>query len=129
MISVEQAIASAECLLPGDAAPDGELDARWQAIIAVGAFAESRPDEVWAFARRWGAVADEDLRMAVATCLLEHLLAAHFDAMFPRVRAAAREDACFADAVCSVWRFGASELASNAAALEALKTELRTRVG
>jgi hypothetical protein len=35
-MTVADAIAHAETILPGTAAPDGEKDPRWQAIIAVG---------------------------------------------------------------------------------------------
>jgi hypothetical protein len=76
---VQEAIAAAEVQLPGRAAPDGRTDPRWQAIIAVGEFIETEPDAVWLFIRRRGGSTNTDLRSAVATCLLEHLLENHFD--------------------------------------------------
>ena len=72
--TVQEAIRAADAVLPGRAAPEGAEDPRWQAIIAVGRFLESEPDAVWQFIQRWGVHADDDLRMAIATCLLEHLL-------------------------------------------------------
>ena len=72
---VQQAIIEAEKLLPSVPAPDGEADLRWQAIIEVGEYIETEPHEVWPFILKWGKHPSEDLRMAVATCLLEHLLA------------------------------------------------------
>jgi len=68
-VTVHAAIAA------GEAAPDGETDPRWQAVIAVGEFIETDPEPVFAFAQRWGSSDNADLRMAIATCLLEHLLA------------------------------------------------------
>jgi len=64
-MTVEDAIAAAESILPGHAAPDGEIDPRWQAIIAVSEFIETQPETVWLFARKWGGHADEDLRAAI----------------------------------------------------------------
>jgi hypothetical protein len=37
-MTVRQAILEAEAILPGRAAPEGESDPRWQAIIAVSEF-------------------------------------------------------------------------------------------
>jgi hypothetical protein len=45
-MTVQQAIAQAAALLPGSAAPEGEIDPRWQAIIAVGEFIENDPEPV-----------------------------------------------------------------------------------
>src|ERR1041384_7653640 len=84
-MTVYQATRKAERVLPGKQAPEGQLDARWQAIIAVADHIEDHPDEVWSFARKWGAHASPDLRAAVATCLVEHLLEHHFDHIFPLV--------------------------------------------
>ena len=46
--TVHEAIEAAERLLPGVAAPDGELDPRWQAIIEVEGFIETDPEEICA---------------------------------------------------------------------------------
>ena len=88
--TVRDAIAKAEAVLPGRMAPDGEIDPRWQAIITVAAFIETEPEAVWPFIKRWGGHPDEDLRSAVATCLLEHLLEHYFDDFIARVEDHAR---------------------------------------
>ena len=62
-------------------------DVRWQALIAVGQWIESSPEPVWEVVLEHGESEDEDMRMGVATVLLEHLLEYHFDAYFPLVRA------------------------------------------
>src|SRR5262245_15511400 len=102
--TVQEAIAAAERVLPGRAAPDGAEDPRWQAMIAVGDFVETEPEAVWSFVQRWGTSRDEDLRSAVATVLLEHLLEHHFDALIGRVETLAVNDECFADMVCHCWK-------------------------
>ncbi len=128
-MTVEEAIAQAEAVLPGTAAPEGETDPRWQAIIAVAEFIESDPEAVWSFVLRWGCSEDEDLRMAIATCVLEHLLEHHFDHFISRVEDAARDDDAFASTVQSCWKFGKSEEPIRAARLDRLNCVLRRQTG
>jgi hypothetical protein len=123
--AVRQAVTCAESVLPGRPAPDGQPDPRWQAIIQVGKFIESHPEPIWEFARRWGKHAQADLRAAVATCLLEHLLEHHFETLFPRVRREALASIRFADTLTSCWPFGLAALPRNAARMQRLKRDLR----
>ena len=116
-MNVHEAIENAEAILPGEATPEGQEDPRWQAIIAVADFTEDEPEPLWAFVERWGQHPDEDLRQAIATCLLEHLLEHHFDLVFPRVERLARSNPCFAQAVGMCWLFGDAERPNNAARL------------
>jgi hypothetical protein len=106
-MSVGGAISRADSLLPGVPVEEGQ-DPRWQAIIAVGEFIEADPQAVWEFIARWGAHPLEDLRDAVATCLLEHLLEHHFATYFPRVEQLALSDALFGDTFERCWQFGQS---------------------
>jgi len=128
-MTAEQAIAQAEALLPGIAAADGESDPRWQAIIEVGQFIEDDPEPIWSFIRRWGGSDDEDLRMAVATCLLEHLLQHHFERFISRVEEAAHGSPLFAYTVRSCWKFGQSEDPQRAARLDRLNASLARQTG
>jgi hypothetical protein len=96
----------AESLLPGVAAPDGEIDDRWQAIIDVSFFIETDAEAVWEFIRRWGCHEDEDLRAAIATCLLEELLAQRFEVYFSQVEVAVRGHRRFADTFATCWKMG-----------------------
>jgi hypothetical protein len=107
-MTVAQAIRKAERILPGKVAPEGELDPRWQAIVDVSEHIRQHPDEVWHFTRKWAAHANDDLRMAVATCLLEHLLEHQFDRLFPLVSEACRESSRFADTLSHCSAFGQS---------------------
>lgn len=124
-MTVDEAISSAESILPGHAAPDGEIDGRWQAIIAVAEFIETEPEAVWSFARKWGAHPDEDLRMAISTCVLEHLLEHHFDVFISQVEEAAKADPLFANMVTNCWKFGQSEEPTRAARFDRLLASLR----
>jgi len=64
---------------------DADNDCRWQALIAVGAFIETRPDWVWSVIDKYARSRDEDMRMGVAKVLLEHLLEQHWDVYVPAV--------------------------------------------
>jgi hypothetical protein len=124
-MSVAEAIRNAEAILPGQQAAEGEDDPRWQAIIAVAAFIETDPEPVWSFVERWGKHPDDDLRSAMATCILEHLLEYHFDLIFPRMERAARSNPYFAEMVGGCWLFGQSELPENAARLQRLVKDVQ----
>jgi hypothetical protein len=125
--TVEEAIAAAEVLLPGHSAPEGETDPRWQAIIEVGEFVEAQPHPVWLFVERWGSSRDADLRMSIATCLLEHLLEFHFDDFISRVEQAALADPLFGDMISNCWKFGQSKDPRRAARLDRLVAAVRRR--
>ena len=120
-MTIDEAIKQVEAILPGEPAPDDEIDPRWQAIIEVGQFIESHPEEVWRFIRRWGSHPQDDLRMAIATCLLEHLLDYDFDRMFQRVEDVVREDRLFADTFTSCGKFGDVNLPENSRKFDALR--------
>ena len=124
-MTVREAIAAAEKILPGHAAPDGVEDPRWQAVIQIGHFVAEEPEAVWPFVLRWGSHEDEDLRAAIATCLLEHLLEYHFDLIFPRVEAAAKSNACFAETTAQCWKFGEAKHPEQAQRFDRLCAEIR----
>ena len=123
-MSAQEAIAEAERLLPGVAAPEGEKDPRWQAIIHLAGFIETDSDAIWQFIQRWGCHEDRDLRSAVATCLLEHLLEHRFVDYFPKVEQLARAHSLFADTLLMCWEFGQALEPQNAALLDRLQREL-----
>ena len=56
------------------------------------------------FTLRWGSHTDTDLRMAIATCVLEHLLEHHFDTLIARVEIAAVASPEFAQTVRACWK-------------------------
>jgi hypothetical protein len=119
-MTVQDAIHLADAILPGAPAPEGQTDPRWQRIIAVGEYIQSDPEAVWEFVVHWGSHADGDLRAAIATCLLEHLLQSHFESLFPRVELRAGSDPLFADTVAQCWKFGQAATPANAARFDEL---------
>jgi hypothetical protein len=104
-MSIQAALVAAERLLPGVPAPDGTEGPRWQAIIEVGLFAKQEPQAIWPFVMKWESHEAEDLRSAIATCLLEHLLEYHFDLLFPRIETAAKSNIWFDKATARCWKF------------------------
>lgn len=83
---------------------------RWSAAVALGKFVESNPDALWPIVQRNGSSDDEDIREAVATCILEHLLENHFDRTFDRLEEEIRGgNANLRDTLSLCWRFGQSK--------------------
>ena len=119
-MSVHTAIKRANKVLPGVPAPEREADIRWQRIIDVSVYVDSDPEPVWAFIQRWGSHEDEDLRMAIGLCLLEHLLGYHFDLIFPRVERWAAEDLLFAYTFRTCRKMRQAETPENEARWDAL---------
>lgn len=128
-MSVSEAIKHADSLLPGTPASDGQEDPRWQAIFKVGDYVETSPDSVWQFVCRWGNHPLEDLRGAIACCILEHLLEYHFQLIFPRVEEAVKEDTLFADTFTRCWKFGQSETTPNSEEFDRLQAWCENRAG
>jgi len=123
-MTVSQAIRNAERILPGKEAPEGQRDPRWQAIIDVSEYIEGYPNEIWRFTRKWGAHPNADLRAAVGTCLLEHLLEHHFELIFPLVAVACRRSRRFADTFTRCGEFGQTNTPRNEKRFRALKREV-----
>jgi hypothetical protein len=126
-VNVQETLAAAEELLPGRSAPEGAEDPRWQAIIQVAMFAEHEPEAIWPFVLKWGSHEDDDVRAAIATCLLEHLLEYHFDLLFPRIETAARLNLWFAKTTAQCWKFGQAKEPTHAARFDRLCSEIRQR--
>ena len=127
-MTVHEAIQEAERVLPGVASPEGERGPRWQAIIHVGYFIGTDPDAVWAFVEKWGSHQDEDLRTAIATCLLEHLLGEHFADYFGKVEDAVHGSPIFGDTFSRCWKFDQAEQPENAKRWDKLLNESRGRL-
>jgi hypothetical protein len=124
MKRVERAINNAEKLLPGLPSAEGGPDHRWEVIIKVGEHIETNPQEVWLFIRKWATHPDDDLRMAIATCLLEHLLEYHFNEYFPKVREACHQSKRFAWTFDMCAQFGQANHPENSKLFKELKNEL-----
>lgn len=127
LITVWEAISQAEALLPGRAAPPGEIDPRWQAIIRIEDYIAEQPEAVWGFILRWGSHEDNDLRNAIATILLEHLLGHHFSNFFPRVASAVETNALLGDTFTKCWKVGEADKEGNAEQFDRLANACRAR--
>jgi hypothetical protein len=93
----------------------------------VAEFLETEPEAVWEFILSWGGHPQEDLRDAIATCLLEHLLQDHFATYFPRVERQVKAGRMFGDMFDRCWKFGQSEEPLNAARFDRLQNRRRKR--
>ena len=102
----------------------GNEHARWQAAITLGEFAEPSPERIWPLVLKHGSRRQADARMAIATCVLEHILEYHFDAFFPRVSDAARTSRWFRETFRSCWRMGRAQSPRNARRWRRLEREL-----
>ena len=99
--------------------------ARWQAAIALGEFVASDPERVCPLVVKHGSRRHADVRMAIATCVLEHLLELHFNTFFSRIENAARSSFWFAATTGSCWQMGQAELPQNASRWRRLMSGLR----
>ena len=124
-----ESIRQVESLLPGVEGSDEVSDPRWQAIITLEPLIESAPEVLWPFIARWGSHPDEDLRMAIATCLLEHLLEFHFTEYFPRVEALATSDLLFGETFLFCSLFGQAKTPRNRKRFAQLKKTILSSSG
>jgi hypothetical protein len=79
---------------------------RWQALIAVGMWIRSHPEVAWQVVLHRGRSRDRDMRMGVATVLLEEFLGHAFKTYFPRIRAAIAAEPALADTLRNCWALG-----------------------
>lgn len=94
---------------------------RWSAAEAAGELLASHPGEVWNLVVAHGVSGNEDVRAAVATCMLEHLLEERFDEYFPLLESEIRSGkVLLGDTLRRCWKLGLSELPHNAARWDAL---------
>ena len=76
----------------------------------VGESIEENPEGVWQVICEFGVTEDEDMRIAVATVLLEHLLEYHFTTYFPRLEEKIKGgSSLLADTLRRCWAFGRAE--------------------
>ena len=110
------AVIRAESML---ASPDN--DTRWQGAILLGEFCESAPEVIWPTVVQFGSSPDDDMRTAIATCVLEHILEHHFEPFFERSRQiVVAGNKPFTDCLRQCWRFGQAESPTNKERLDAL---------
>jgi hypothetical protein len=119
-MDVDRAIRVAETLLPGEGPIALESDPRWQALMAIRPHVGEEPEAVWDFVRRYGCYNEATLRHGVAGCLLQELLARHFEVYFQKAVQLVRENRAFADTFARCARYGQGDAAGNAEAFDDL---------
>lgn len=86
---------------------DSDNDCRWQAIIVVGEFLKNSPQEVWKVICQFGVSEDDDMRTAIATILLEHLLEIYYTQYFPLLKSKILKGSpLLADTLSLCWHIG-----------------------
>ncbi len=89
---------------------------RWQAVIALGehGHCEHAPEVIWPLVVKWGSSENEDVRTAIATCILEHILECHFDEYFEKTAALVRGgNKEFGDTFSRCWKFDNANVSEN----------------
>jgi hypothetical protein len=89
---------------------------RWQAAIELGEYCEKEPEKVWTVVLKYGSSKNADVRTAVATCVLEHLLEYHFEIYFSKSVAVIKSgNRIFGETLAMCRKFGELEKKSNSA--------------
>jgi len=98
----------------------------WEAAEALGEYAELNPDAIWPLVVKHGSSVNDEVRSAIATCVLEHILQYHFDRYFPLVENIIRSgNQWFAKTFQICWKFGFAERPANAKRWDELLTRIR----
>jgi hypothetical protein len=102
---------------------------RWAAAAAAGELVSSHPVAVWSLVVAHGSSSVEDVRAAVATCMLEHLLEEHFDEYFPLLKKEIRAgNLLLGDTLRRSWKFGQAEEPERSARWESVLGYIRARL-
>lgn len=97
---------------------------RWQAAIALAeqGHCEYAPDLIWPLVVKWGSSEDEDVRAAISTCVLEHILECHFEEYFGKSKEIIEAgNILFLDTFSTCSKFGQTKLPENAARFDKLR--------
>ena len=99
---------------------------RWAAAAAATEYVYAEPDKIWPLVVRFGSSDELDVRQAIASCVLEHILEHHFETFFPRLEGEIRGgNGNLRDTLKLSWKLGHSESAANSARWDALIQETR----
>jgi len=95
---------------------------RWQAAIALGEGCEECPELIWPLVVKWGSSENEDVRAAISTCVLEHILEYHFEEYFEKSREIIQGgNILFLDTFSTCYKMGQTKLPENAARFDLLR--------
>lgn len=106
---------------------DNESD-RWAAAAELGEYVIDHPDDIWPIVLRLASSEIEDVRQAVATNVLEHLLEHHFEKFFPLIESEIKGgNQHLRDSLKLCWKFGQSLDASRSDRWDSLLRKTRTK--
>lgn len=101
---------------------------RWKAAADLSDYVEKHPSKLWPLVVKYGSSGNEDLRMAVATCILEHVLQYHFGQYFPKLeKLLLAGNRNLRDTFSSCWKHGQSESKKNSKRWEELLDKTGTQ--
>lgn len=101
---------------------------RWAAAAELSEYVFEQPDLIWPMVPRLGSSEVEDIRQAIATNALEHILERHFEAFFPALESEiSKGNENLRDTLRLCWKFGESLEPSRARRWEALVSRLETK--
>lgn len=87
----------------------GDDSDRWAAAAQLSEYVADHPDRIWPMVLRLASSQKDDVRQAVATNVLEHILEHHFDKFFPLIEAdVQRGNENLRDSLRLCWKFGQS---------------------
>lgn len=99
----------------------GDRVKRRKAAVDLAEHAENFPELVWPLVVKYGSSKDGNLRVAIATCVLDRVLQFHFDEYFPKAEELVLEgNPEFREALNCCWKYGLSEDELNASRWEKL---------
>ena len=82
---------------------DSNNNCRWQSLIIVGEYLDKYSDEIFNIIIKYGKSKDEDMRTAIATVLLEHLLEKNFDKYFHLYKNVLKNNSYLLDTLSKSW--------------------------
>jgi hypothetical protein len=82
---------------------DSNNNCRWQSLIIIGEFLDKYPNDIFNLIVKYGSSKDEDMRTAVATILLEHLLEKDFKKYFSLYKNISKDNSYLLDTLSKCW--------------------------
>ena len=82
---------------------DSNNNCRWQSLIIIGEYINRFPDEILNIIIKYGSSEDKDMRTAIATILLEHLLEKDFKKYFSLYKNISKNNFFLLDTLSKCW--------------------------
>lgn len=93
----------------------GDEKSIWKGAEALGEYVESYPEAIWPLVLVHGSSDNSVVRLAMATCVLEHILEHHFERYFSEMeRRVNAGNHALRETLKSCWKFGQAEIPKNA---------------